>query len=89
MQRAGKRGIHRERTRAGIRQKIDRNAKQWGDDYIYTNWARAAKAKNMQDWKEGKIVKVYTEEYHKNGMDFSNTYYSDGTMTTACFGYDD
>lgn len=43
----------------------------------------------MQDWKEGKIVEVYIEEYHRNGMDFSNTYYSDGTMTTACFGYDD
>lgn len=69
--------------------KIDKNSKEWGNDSIYTIWAREAKIKNMRDWEEGKIVKVYTEYYHSQGMDFGNIYYSDGTMITTCYGYDD
>lgn len=68
---------------------IKAEASHWGDNYIYTQWARETKAKNMQDWLEGKVVHVYSEEYHKDGMDFADTYYSDGTMITSCFGYTD
>lgn len=82
-----------EYTREELEEKYDalikRNAKQWGDDYYYTERARAAKAKNMQDWAEGKVVQVYTEEYTKDCMNYADTYYSDGTKTTACYGYDD
>ena len=68
---------------------INKEAAHWGESYIYTTWAREAKAKNMQDWKEGKVVHVYSEEYHKDGMDWADTYYSDGTMITSNFGYTD
>ena len=68
---------------------IAKEAKQWGESYIYTQWARETKAKNMQDWLEGKVVHVYSEEYHKDGMDWADTYYSDGTMITSCYGYMD
>ena len=64
-------------------------AKQWGDDYIYTRWARESKEKDLQDYDEGKVIAVYIEEYHKDGMDYADTHYSDGTVSTTSYGYSD
>lgn len=68
---------------------IARNAKQWGREYFYTEQARQAKERNLKDWHEGKVVLVYSEDYHADGMDWANSYYSDGTKRKICFGYMD
>ena len=68
---------------------INSLAKQWGEDYIYTRWAREAETKNMTDWGKGKVVQVYSEEYTENSIDYADTYYSDGTVVTTNYGYCD
>lgn len=70
-------------------QKIAREAKKWGENYIYTKWARESKVKNLEQYDEGKVVAVYSNEYHLDGMDWADTYYSDGTKVTSCYGYTD
>ena len=79
----------REELEAKYDEHIIAQANHWGDDYIYTEWARESKAKNLQAYDEGKVVAVYTEEYHKDGMDWAKTYYSDGTVSTTNYGYSD
>ena len=51
-------------------QKIAREAKKWGENYIYTKWARESKVKNLEQYDEGKVVAVYSNEYHLDGMDW-------------------
>lgn len=79
----------REEIEKFYNQKIERTAKQWGENGIYTKWARESKVKNLEQYDEGKVVAVYSNEYHLNGMDWVDTYYSDGTKVTGCYGYTD
>lgn len=68
-------------------QKIARKAEQWGEDYIYTQLARESKVKNLEKYDEGKVVIVYSNEYQLDGLTWLDVYYSDGTKTTSCCGY--
>ena len=73
--------------------RVQREAKRWGEDYIYTRWAREARDKEMEKFRQGEVVKVYSVEYsdsYGNGTgDYTDTLYSDGTVRTACYGYCD
>ena len=64
-------------------------AKQWGEDYIYTKWAREAKERKLSDYDAGKIIEVEREEYHDCGMDYCDCFMSDGSVSTLNFGYSD
>lgn len=79
----------REEIEGFYNKKILKEAKHWGENYIYTKWARESKAKNLEQYDEGKVVAVYSNEYHLDGMDYADTYYSDGTKITTCYGYTD
>ena len=71
--------------------KVRQEAKHWGENYIYTEWAREARDEKMQKWRNGEVVLVYTERYvdsYGNGCgDYEDELYSDGTVKTACYGY--
>lgn len=79
----------REEIAAEYDKYIAAQAKQWGEDYIYTRWARESKAKRLKEYDSGKVVEVYSEECHRDGMDYVDRYYSDGTVDTSNYGYSD
>lgn len=43
----------------------------------------------LERFDRGEVVEVYNDSYHKDGMDWTDVFYSDGTRVTMCFGYDD
>ena len=79
----------REEVEARLEEHVQRTEKQWGADYVYTKWAREGKKKKMQQFDNGEVIKVESEEFHKDGMDFARNFYSDGTADETCFGYTD
>lgn len=56
--------------------------------YIHEVGERA-KVKKLKEFDAGKVVEVCSEEYHADGMDWANHYYSDGTIDRSCYGYTD
>lgn len=68
---------------------IEMNVNKWGEDYIYTKWARERKVQTLADYDAGKVVYVGSEWYHEHGMDFEREYYSDGSTKDKCYGYSD
>ena len=70
---------------------VEKNAKQWGKDYIYTQWAREDRDNKMKLFRNGEVVVVHRETYvdsYGNGCgDFEDILFSDGTVKTACYGY--
>lgn len=68
---------------------IDRNIRQWGEHYIYTEWARERKEKILAKFDAGEVVLVESSGYHKDGMDWETEFYSDGTTKEICYGYMD
>lgn len=80
-----------EEILAYLNNEVEKNARQWGEDYIYTEWAKKAREEKMNKWRAGEVIQVYTENYvdsYGNGCgDFSDTLFSDGHVETACYGY--
>lgn len=74
-----------------LNKNVEKNAKQWGEDYIYTQWAREWRDKQMDQFRKGEVVEVHRETYvdsYGNGCgDYEDILYSDGTVKTACYGY--
>lgn len=79
----------REEIESIFNSRVEANAKHWGTDYIYTRWARESAAKRLAAFDTGEVVEVENNEYHKDCMDWKDTYYSDGTVDTTCYGYTD
>lgn len=84
-------------TRAEVLEYLNKNveakAKQWGEDYIYTEWARRARDKKLAQFDNGEVVEVYTVGYcdsYGNGTgNYEDVLMSDGTVKTCCYGYYD
>ena len=76
---------------AYLNEHVEKTEKQWGPDYIYTEWAREWRDKQIGLFRAGEVVEVHTEEYvdsYGNGCgSFADTLYSDGTVKTSCYGY--
>lgn len=68
---------------------IARNVRQWGENYIYTKWARERKEKTLAKFDAGEVVLVEKCGYHEDGMDWETEFYSDGTTKEICYGYMD
>lgn len=70
---------------------VERNIKQWGEDYIYTTWAKEARDEKFAKWKNGEVVQVETRQFvdsYGNGCgDYEDVLYSDGHVETICYGY--
>ena len=70
---------------------VERNIKRWGEDYIYTTWAKEARDEKFAKWKNGEVVVVKVEQFvdsYGNGCgDYEDWLYSDGRVETACYGY--
>ena len=68
---------------------IEKTAMQWGINGHYTNRVREYTEEKLKKFDNGEVVEVYNDSYHKDGMDWTDVFYSDGTKVTMCFGYDD
>ena len=72
-------------------EKVNCEAAHWGEDYIYTRWAREARDKKLEAFSRGEVIPVHTEEYNDkygNGTgSYSDTLFSDGHVETTCYGY--
>lgn len=76
-----------------LNEEVEKQAKHWGPDYIYTKWARESRDEKLAKFKAGEVVPVYKESYvdkYGNGCgEYEDVLYSDGTVTTCCYGYSD
>ncbi len=79
----------REELEAVYDKKIEAEVKHWGEHSFWVNKAREVKAKSLEEFDAGKVVGVYSDEYHADGMDWADNYYSDGTTDKSCYGYSD
>ena len=68
---------------------IEKTAKHWGANDYYTKRVREFTKEKLERFNRGDVVEVYNDSYHKDGMDWTDVFYSDGTKATMCFGYDD
>lgn len=70
---------------------VEKERRHWGEDYIYTRWAKEYRDKQLEKFDAGEVVAVKTESFvdsYGNGCgDYSDTLYSDGHVETACYGY--
>lgn len=76
---------------AYLNEHVDKTAKQWGEDNIYTRWAKEHRDSSIAKFRAGEVIEVYSEEYvdsYGNGCgSFVDTLYSDGSVKTGCYGY--
>lgn len=76
-----------------LSENVESNARQWGENDIYTRWAREAREKKMAEFRSGKVVDVhhvsYCDSYGNGTGDYTDVLYSDGTVKTICYGYSD
>lgn len=79
----------REELEAVYDRKIKAEVRHWGECSFWANTAREVKAKRLEEFDAGKVVEVYSSEYHADGMDWADNYYSDGTTDKSCYGYSD
>ena len=79
----------REELEAVYDRKIEAEVRHWGEHSFWANMAREVKAKRLEEFDAGKVVGVYSSEYHADGMDWADNYYSDGTTDKSCYGYSD
>lgn len=79
----------REELEAVYDRKIEAKVRHWGEHSFWANLAREVKAKRLGEFDAGKVVVVYSSEYHADGMDWEDNYYSDGTTDKSCYGYSD
>ena len=74
-----------------LQEHVDATEKQWGVDYIYSEWARENRDKKLEEYRNGKVIEVKRESYvdkYGNGCgDYEDVLYSDGTVKTCCYGY--
>lgn len=68
---------------------VAQNAKQWGEDYIYTRWAKKYREETIAKYDAGEVVMVEKEYYRENGMEFIRKFYSDGSIGEISYGYMD
>lgn len=79
-------------TREDIVRLLDKNiydnATQWGDDYIYTDWARKHKEKVLYAYDNGlEPVSVAKIDWHyDNGYDYEYYLYTDGSVKCSIYG---
>ena len=71
--------------------KVNREAKQWGENDFWTNQAKRWRDEAMKKFKAGEVVPVHSESFvdsYGNGCgDYEDILYSDGSVKTACYGY--
>lgn len=83
----------RDYTREDIIKALDahvaKNVKQWGEDYIYTRWAKEYREDTIARYDEGEVVMVEKEYCCEDGMEFIVEFYSDGSASKICYGYMD
>lgn len=69
--------------------KVEATAAQWGENYIYTRWAKDKMTSDLAKYDAGKVIPVETETYIENSTEYEKVYMSDGTVKTVNYGYID
>lgn len=76
--------LSKETVEAVYERKIRQNAKQWGEDYIYTRWARESKVKALEAYDRGEVVYIdIIDRQYDNGYTTETELYSDGRIKCA------
>jgi hypothetical protein len=74
-------------------EKVLATEKQWGMNYIYSEWAREDRDKKIEEFDAGKVILVkkepFVDNYGNGTGDYEREIYSDGTVKTICYGYSD
>lgn len=74
---------------ADVEDKVER----WGENYIYTKWAKEWRDDQINRFRAGEVVRVasveYTDYYGNGFGDYQDVLYSDGSVKTFCYGYSD
>lgn len=69
---------------------VDSVEKQWGEDYIYSEWARHSREEKFAQWQNGEVVVVhvvaYVDKFGSGCGDYEDWLYSDGHVETVCYG---
>lgn len=68
---------------------VEATAAQWGENYIYTRWAKDRMETQLATYDAGGVISVETETYIENSTEYEKVYMSDGTVRTINFGYID
>ena len=69
--------------------KVEATAAQWGENYIYTRWAKDKMASDLAKYDAGEVIPVETDTYIENSIEYERVYMSDGTVQTINYGYID
>ena len=79
-------------TREDIVRLLDKNiynkAQQWGDDYIYTKWARDHKTKALDAYDRNldPVQVAIIDRHYEDGYDYEDWLYTDGSVKTFMYG---
>lgn len=68
---------------------VEATAAQWGENYIYTRWAKDRMETQLAKYDAGEVIPVETETYIENSTEFEKVYMSNGTVQTVNYGYID
>ena len=68
---------------------VEATAAQWGENYIYTRWAKDKMASDLAKYDAGEVIPVETDTYIENSIEYERVYMSDGTVQTINYGYID
>ena len=69
--------------------KVEATAAQWGENYIYTRWAKDKMESDLAKYDAGEVITVETDTYIENCTEYERVYMSDGSVQTINYGYID
>jgi hypothetical protein len=82
-----------EEVIAMLDEEVADTVKQWGEDYIYSRWARENREKKLEKFRNGEVIEVkcvsYSAAYGNGTGNYDDVLMSDGTVKTYCYGYYD
>lgn len=70
-------------------EQVEATAAQWGENYIYTRWAKDARDEKLRRYDAGEVIPVETDTYIENCTEYERVFMSNGTVQTVNYGYID
>lgn len=70
-------------------EQVEATAAQWGENYIYTRWAKDKMMSDLAKYDAGEVIVVETDTYIEHGVENEVVFMSDGTVQVVNYGYID